>query len=391
MKDGGVFVDAAECFGAGAVGEDGDKIGGMVVGGESAVDGIHFGAVLDGVAAGFVVGGDDDECFAVFLGEVQHFADGVVELDHFGDDVVGFIGVAAPVDLGTFDHQEEALVFAVALLQEGGGHFGGGYEVVAALAEGERLPVCGQVEVVFLGVGTDVFHFDVDETFYHVIVRAQFGAQVSGVHFAAVEEFGAAANEEIDVGFCEISGNFLVVFSAPVVGHETGGRCVHDGAVGDETGRQAGGFGQLQDGDYGRGVHVYADGAVVGFNAGAERGGAGGRVGYQVIAAVRFMQTYDGETLQVQLIAVAVHSGGNLGDAHAVANHQDDVLRALFGRFRPGVFSGRGRGCRGRYRAGRCHRRVRRSRRAGGKEEAKEEETGECFSLHGGKDKAWQK
>ena len=55
-----------------------------------------------------MIGGDYNERIAVFFRKIERQADGAVEVLHLFDDVFGVVVVAAPVDLGAFDHEEEA-------------------------------------------------------------------------------------------------------------------------------------------------------------------------------------------------------------------------------------------------------------------------------------------
>lgn len=84
----------------------------MCGGGKAEVERIGPGALFEGQAAGFMVGGNDDECFAVGLGELEDVADGLVEVDHFRNGARAVVGVAGPVDLRAFEQQEKAFFAA---------------------------------------------------------------------------------------------------------------------------------------------------------------------------------------------------------------------------------------------------------------------------------------
>ena len=68
-------------------------------------------------------------------------------------------------------------------------------------------------------------------------------------------------------------------------------------------------MGFFEDGGYRDGIFVDADGAVVGFYAAGEGGGAGCRIGDQAVGRVGFMKADDREFFQVEFVAVDVQAG----------------------------------------------------------------------------------
>ena len=181
----------------GQVGEEGVIVGGLVA---------------DGHAARLMVGGDEDQrLVGVGVVEINCGLNGVAHFQHIVDGSSGIVGVACPVDLAGFGHQEEALlVFQQldALLDVGGqqrlactgGQSGSaglcGHDVVTGL--------CGNFVVV--GAGPVAVHF------LELAARKVFKARV-----------------------CQLDADLIVVLAAVLVGIERrrGGMVDVDG--GDHT------------------------------------------------------------------------------------------------------------------------------------------------------------
>ena len=283
------------------------------------------------------------------------------------------------VDAAAFDHQDIA-VFVLRQARDGGaGHVGDmglarrvGFTVefvlhVGRLEQAEQFDAGGEVGRLEAGLVED-----------ELVVRRLGGpffrqvAAVGAVAGLAVifrvrcflgEEFrAAAAEEDVEAAFRpfdQLAGDVLagvrggalhVTVGFPVaqrhLGVGGGGRRVGDAGGRDEAGREACAGGELEQRVNFRtrntGAVAIADAAVhpeharEGLDAADHGDGGAGRVGDLEIVAVGFRQRRIRQVVHRQVVALAVFAGGlagidagrsDGGDAHAVADEQDDVLR----------------------------------------------------------------
>lgn len=72
--------------------------------------------MTDGHTAGFMVAGHHDQgILGMLCIEVEGNADGVIEIQGIANGGHGVVSMTSPVDLATFDHDEEAIVTAIAI------------------------------------------------------------------------------------------------------------------------------------------------------------------------------------------------------------------------------------------------------------------------------------
>ena len=93
---------------------------------------ILFGVVLN--SACFMVGGDNNKSFAVFLCIFNGGLYGVVKSHDALGCAVKIIVMRELVDAGAFNHEEEAVIVVIKKVDCLFGHFGNGRRVVVVLA-----------------------------------------------------------------------------------------------------------------------------------------------------------------------------------------------------------------------------------------------------------------
>ncbi len=316
--DVAVLLDSGEFEGVGAVGEEGYHHRGVALGGEDAVGvaGLGVGAVEDG-GAGLVVGADDHEGVAVLLGEADGGFDGFVEVEGFADGLREFVGVLVLVDAGAFDHQEEAFLAAGGEVVDG--HLSGLGQVGAALA---AVHGRGQVEQA-LGIPYGRVPGVVDHG------EAAADGFLGGDGHAHEDGLGAGGGEvELAVG--QVGPNAFLGVAGVLVGKE--GR--RGGAVEVVGGQDAAGIALRGEdlGDVGDGLAggILAQESVVGLLAGGIGGAGGGGVRGEVVGGLGADEADGVEVGHREFAAVGVHRGVDGALAHAVADHQDDVVHPGF-------------------------------------------------------------
>ena len=298
------------------------------------------GGEADGHAAGLVVGGDQDQgVVGVLVVEVDGHLDGVAHLEHVVDGSGGVVGVAGPVDLAGLGHHEEAvgviqhfdaLADVVGQLPLAGGGVDGvvhGGGVGALLGDDQGL-VAG-LQGSGAGLGGDQ------------LVALGDGHVVVG-HSAAAGVLEVAAGKVLKAAVGQLLADLVVVLAAGLMGVEGGGGGVVDVDGGQDADLVALLLVQLfrdgLEGDVaGPGGHV--DDAGLGLFTGSDGGGGGSRVGAERSGVVGGDAAGEGELHEAQLSgdhsAVVFHraliegSGLDLGQAHAVADEQEDVLGGL--------------------------------------------------------------
>ena len=313
-----VLLHAAEFAGVRAVGEERHHHRGVALGGEDAegVAGLRVGLGEDG-GAGLVVGADDDERVPVAFGEADGGFNGLVEVEGLLHGAGEVVAVLALVDAGAFYHQEEALPAALGEVFDG--HFRGGGEVVAPV-EGDGLrqvqQALGVICVVVIGV---IDHRVAAADFF---LRGEGQALEGGLRAGGGEEEGAAG---------QVGPDLVLHPAGGLMGEEGRGR----GAVEVVRGEHAAGVAQRGEefGDVGNDLlgRVHAEVAVVGLlSRGVGRAGGGGVRG-EVVGGLGAHEADGAQVGHREFAAVGVQGGIDGADAHAVADHQDDVAHAAVG------------------------------------------------------------
>ena len=156
------------------------------------VEAFLYVAAFQHKAAGFVVGGNDNEGVAVLLGEVEDHFQHLFKVGEFGFHICSVVVVAAPVDLRTFNHHHEA--FGV-LGQNVEGLFGAFYKHgVSAWCNGTVVVLAEECDQ-FVAFG--FFHF-LKAVGYLVAVLQQCVEGVEAVLAVLGTEVGqSAANHHV--------------------------------------------------------------------------------------------------------------------------------------------------------------------------------------------------
>ena len=269
-----------------------------------------------------MVGRDDHQGVAVVLGPLEHLADGLVEVEEFLGHVAHLVAVRPVVDLGTFDHQEEA--FLVVLAQQ----FDGLHRAV--LQHGAAVQA--RVHVQRGEQGQELAVMDIREflTLLHEVVapRLHLLDEVPAV-LALVPELAAAAEDEVHAAVHVLGGDLRLQVAVRAVAYEVGGRGVVDAARHDEAGLLAQGLRLMEQGEERFFVHILADVAVFGLLAGGKGGAAGAGIGDELVRAVSPGIAGHRAVVQVQVSSVEGPAHGHGLHRHAVADHEDDVLDLL--------------------------------------------------------------
>ena len=229
--------------------------------------------------------------------------------------------MAPVVNLGTFHHEEETLLVVQhpdslhGALHQDGTAVQGGFEVVFIVQAQEFVALCaGNVfQLVHEGVALGLHFLD----------------EVAAVG-ALVPEMGAAAGDEVHVGIYILGGQAFLILAGSAVDAEIGRSGVVD-AAGDGNARlhPLHALGILEIGFDGFAGLIAADVTVLGFLADGQGGTAGAGVCDQTVGAGGVGITRHGHVVNVEGAAVGHPAHAPLGEAGAVADHEDDVLHLL--------------------------------------------------------------
>ena len=325
-----------------------------------------------------MVGGDQDQ--RVLAGGGLHCRPhGIRKRDGFIQRAVGVAVVVGHVDLRAFHHQHIAVGIAGQMGDRGAGHGG---QAGFAAAGGDAVVVVLHVVVVEQAqhagcAGRSRQSGGVGDVGPLRMVALPFGDQVAAVAaqaaLAGLLRVALVAGQELlaatpqhdagavagAAGFDQLQGDVLaacghrrcrqrgVVFPAAIgnVRIGGGGSGVGDAGGADHAGGHAGGIGQFQPGlrmlaqavgavVFAAGIH--RNGPHVGFHAGGDGAHGAGRIGGLRVGVVGFAEGgggegFPGEQMLFAAAAIALAfedaCGGHRGQAHAVAEEDDDVLR----------------------------------------------------------------
>ena len=278
-------------------------------------------AVQEGEAAGLMVGGDHYQRLTVLVGKTEGCCNGPVKGQLFDDGSGEAVRVAGVVNLGSFHHEEKALAGEAPEFVDGlGGNVGqkvqcflGGVRA-HSLVDGNHLARdgCGPKGVVTIGIA---FGFDAGHQVQAVlpgifeIVRSAAAqkVQVAGGGEVTCDEFGAVTLRSVAVeygrgGVGDVSHRDHACGLAFVV---------------EPVGQAGIPFGT---------VMVGGDVARPGEFAGGE--GAAARCGVADEIVLRVVEL-DADALEFEegeIPVVGIGAGGNLVQAHAVADEKNHVL-----------------------------------------------------------------
>ena len=225
--------------------------------------------------------------FGMLLIELVSHLDGVVHIHHFLKDCGGVVSVAGPVNLSTFNHQEETLVTAFG--QERDGTFGNfGQRQVAFLAVdgiGQARRLCpffldknhlvrlGRLRLVFVKAscnGIAGFFKDREDARSLFLIG-------SGSRFQET-----TACIEVETGFRQVEGYLVIHATVRLMGIECGGSSMVYTDAGSYPNFLTGLFGSLGHTLKHTLVIVHTNGAVVGLCTGSQGCSGSRRVSHRV-------------------------------------------------------------------------------------------------------------
>ena len=241
------------------------------------------------------------------------------------------------VDATAFDHQEEPLWGRAQAPQGDLGHLG---------ERGRRGLECGRVQAVDLigqmalaekaqqrglaGVGQELVAVEGE---------AVAGLTVSGLE-VGVEILRTAAEDDIDAALEILGGDGLLVGALADGRGEAGRRRVRGGGGGDEAASFLGGVHLLDQSERLAAVLSDVQHAVVDALADAPAAGGGGGVGHDAAGGVGLAERADDRAFGIHLHPMRRTllragevglRGGEHREAHAVRDHEDDVLGLALG------------------------------------------------------------
>ena len=269
---------------------------------------------------------DDNQCPPVFRGKRQCLADGLVEVYRFRPDQFRIPGVRRPIDEHIPDEEEESLFM---LIQKRDGQPDGFGE--------QRAPPFADVGYVFFCrearelPASDVFHF-VKRSGDLETLGAEFSGQVPPV-FPVAECGEATADEDIqgrtiDVGRCNLLGHHPAFH----MGNEGSDAAFQQSVGGDDARRQAVFRGVFGDRLHRASLDIEADSPLACRDARSHRRAVCRSVAVEVGSRMGLDDANRAHLLDVQRRLVGNHARLPLGEAHAVADEEDDVGRLLCGR-----------------------------------------------------------
>ena len=328
FRDIGIVDAAVEEFGAGTVGVDGDGGLGMrlcrridnrvcVIGTADRIE-----------AAGFVVGGHEDERAGMGGSEIDGGLDEPIGSDRSEDGFVHIASMSAFIREAAFEHHEEA-VRVLGEVCESRLH-------QVLVLDGREL-----VEVVF---GDDAEEFRTgfrgcDECFGRLCERISFALQIfddiQAIEGTVVVERCASVvvgEEDVESGLRQIGEDFIAHISIALMRIEGGGGCTGEVVVGQDSDGEIPFFGERCDGFERVSIRIHADMAVVGFMAGGEsRTGCGG-VGYAGIGGAGTDDARVGEFFEEKgcFGAIGPESGeADAAESHSITDDIDDMPHAI--------------------------------------------------------------
>ena len=281
-------------------------------------------SVPNGQAGSLVVGRYHNQRIAIFIGKLDGLGNGLVKVQQLLHGAGVFVGVAGLVYAGTFHHEEEALAFLLAGVQEIDGLTGClGKEVRAAVHNVSGFHGRGQDAQFFgLGAGRVVQGINHGEGFLDGLLGG--GRTLFKLLLAAGGEVHDGAGGDIGPNFVRHTAVFLV-------GEERG----RSGAVKvvrrDHAGNDTLSFHALRDIGNGALFHIHADSIVVRLLAGGISGTGGGRIRGKICGAAGGHPTQVLKIEVSKVLIVGKVSGSNLGQAGTVSNHENNVLGSVGG------------------------------------------------------------
>ena len=290
-----------------------------------------------------MVGGDQDQgIIGVLVIELHRSLNRVAHFQGIVDAGSGVIGVAGPVNLAALGHDEEALVVVQQLdaLLDVVGQLplacGGVHGVAHGVAVGQLLGdnqglACAGLQGSGAGLGGN-----------NVVAGLGSHLVVGGHIAAAVVLLELAACEVLEAAVCQLNADLIVVLAAGLVCVESGGGGVVDVDSGDDAHLVALlAVELLGDGLEGHipGPGLHIDDAALGLFAGSDGGSSRSGVGAEGSAVISSDAAHHGELHEAQvsgdhsavvLGGAQVEGGGlDLGQAHTVADEEEDVLGLL--------------------------------------------------------------
>ena len=273
-----------------------------------------------------MVGGYHHERFAVFSRPLEDAPDGAVEVVHLLHQHIQVIEVPVVVELRPFYHHKKAvriLIQNIDTLQ------GCPRQQVAPLGRHRRIDRIGYAEDALAFICLQLVPTPQDI----IPFRLQFVENIPSV-LPMLEAFCPAPEDIVRAAGRVVGNNRLFLVAVDVMATKIGGRGIPQAARYRDTPAQPFPLRQREQRLQFVAFRIHTDAVIVGFIARSERRTPRARIRNQAVGAIGLREAGYGTILEPELPPVRGPGRIDVHQAHAVANHQDDVLDALARRLR---------------------------------------------------------